>query len=90
MIKFMFKEDTLTARQPAKYKLDPAKKPKTIDVLPTDGLDKDKTIEGIYEIKGEELTVCVAKPGSPRPTEFASKAGSGHVLFVLKKAKPEK
>jgi uncharacterized protein (TIGR03067 family) len=70
------------------YKIDPAKKPKTIDVTPRDGPDKDMVLQGIYELDGDELKFCISKPGRDRPTEFVSKENSGLVLIVLKREKP--
>jgi uncharacterized protein (TIGR03067 family) len=64
------------------HKVDPTKKPKTIDS--TDG---DNTMLGIYRLDGDELTICVAGAGKDRPTEFTGKAGSGQVLLVWKRAK---
>jgi uncharacterized protein (TIGR03067 family) len=69
------------------FKVDPSKKPKTIDVTVTDGQDKGKTYLGIYELEGDTYKVCVDPEGKNRPTEFAIKPGSGHVLEVLKREK---
>src|SRR5262245_3232187 len=38
-------------------KLDPAKKPKEIDVTVEAGPNKDKVMQGIYEIKADEMRV---------------------------------
>jgi uncharacterized protein (TIGR03067 family) len=67
------------------YKLDVGRKPKTIDATFTGGPDKGKTMVGIYELEGDTYKVCMALPGKDRPTEFASKPGSGHVMEVLKR-----
>lgn len=64
------------------------KKPKTVDTEVTAGEHKGKTIQGIYEIDGDTLRVCVALPGKgERPTEFSAKAGSGCNLTVYKRDK---
>jgi uncharacterized protein (TIGR03067 family) len=68
-------------------KLDPTKKPKTIDVSVTEGERKGKTALGIYEIESDAFRVCVARPGDERPTEFSAKAGSGCTLIVYKRDK---
>jgi uncharacterized protein (TIGR03067 family) len=71
------------------FKLDPTKKPKTIDAAPKGGLFGDKELKGIYEIKGDSLKMCFAESGKDRPTEFKSEADSGHILLVLKRKKAD-
>ena len=68
-------------------KLDPSKKPKTIDMEQVVGEHKGKIIQGIYEIDGDTLRVCLAQPGKERPTEFSAKAGSSNALAVYKREK---
>jgi uncharacterized protein (TIGR03067 family) len=68
-------------------KLDPFKKPKTIDTEQTVGEHKGKIILGIYEIDGDALRVCVAPPGKERPAEFTAQAGSGNSLAVYRREK---
>ena len=70
------------------FKVDVTQKPKTIDITFTDGPEKGKTIVGIYELEGDTYKVCLSVNDKDRPKEFASKAGSGHVLEVLKREKP--
>lgn len=69
------------------FKVDPSKKPKTMDMLPSEGRYKGKTLLGIYELDGDTLKICFAEPGKDRPTEFTSK-GSGVVLAIHKREKP--
>lgn len=78
------KGDKIAAR--VTFKLDPAKEPKTIDLVDT---DKKRLIRGIYSFKGDTLTICDrgAEKGE-RPTEFGTKPDSGFVQFVLKRVKP--
>jgi uncharacterized protein (TIGR03067 family) len=71
----------------AKIKIDPSKKPKTIDYDVTDGSAKGKTVLGIYEIDGDTVKFCFAAPDKERPTEFKSKEGSGHTLSFWKRKK---
>jgi uncharacterized protein (TIGR03067 family) len=63
-------------------KIDPAKSPKTIDLTPNFGDDRNKTTPGIYEIDGLTLRIC-ACPKGDRPKKFASEKGL--LLMVLKK-----
>ncbi len=69
------------------FKVDPTKKPKTIDVTFTDGPEKGKTTLGIYELEGETYKACIDPAGKARPTEFAIKPGSGHALVIHKREK---
>ena len=66
-------------------KIDPTEKLKTMDIQPEG--EKD-TIFAIYELEGDTLRVCISPVGKERPTEFASKPGTGHALVVLKREKP--
>lgn len=68
-------------------KLDPTKSPKEIDLTPSAGPNKGKTLHGIYELDGDTFRYCLAVDGKDRPTEFSSKPGSGHGLFVNKREK---
>jgi uncharacterized protein (TIGR03067 family) len=67
------------------YKVDPAQKPKALDIEIADGPEKGKAYLSIYEFKDGELRICHALPGNPRPKAFVSEAGSGQVLEVWKK-----
>ena len=71
----------------AKYTLDPAKKPKAIDYMMTEGPTKGKTHLGIYEMDGDTVKFCFAAPGKDRPTEFTAKEGSQRTLSVWKRDK---
>lgn len=68
-------------------KIDPTRTPKTLDATQTaEGDNKGKTSLGIYELKGDTLTLCSVEPtAKERPTEFASKPGSGHFLRVYQR-----
>jgi uncharacterized protein (TIGR03067 family) len=68
-------------------KVDPTKKPKTVDIVPSQGENKGKAIQGIYEVDGDTFRECLDVQGKGRPTAFATKADSGQVLIVYKRAK---
>jgi uncharacterized protein (TIGR03067 family) len=89
--KLIFKDGKLTIKNMKKkkdengtYKLDPGKKPKTID-LTQDG--SDKTLKGIYELKGDKLTICVSPPDSERPDKFESLEGGKTMIIELTRSK---
>jgi uncharacterized protein (TIGR03067 family) len=73
----------------AAVKLDPTKKPKTMDVAFSEGENKGQTVPGIYEIEGESFRVCHARPGDERPGEFSAKAGGGRTLVVYKREREQ-
>lgn len=64
---------------------DDTKTPKWMDVLPDGGPSKGEKIPGIYQIEGNNLTICMADKGKARPTQFASPKGSDHTLMVFRK-----
>jgi uncharacterized protein (TIGR03067 family) len=68
-------------------KVFPDKKPKEIDSTYTNGLNKGKTVKGIYEIDGDTIKYCWAAPTKDRPKAFGSKPDSGHTLMILKRVK---
>lgn len=67
------------------FTVDEAKK--TIDMKPTTGRYKGKTLLGIFKISGDTVTLAFGEADKERPTGFESKAGSGVVVAVMKKAK---
>jgi uncharacterized protein (TIGR03067 family) len=78
--------DATGQNEEGKVKLDPDKKPKTIDFIIETGTDKGKTQLGIYAFEDGKLKLCVSKAGeTDRPTSFKTKEGSMNVCFVLKK-----
>ena len=69
-------------------KVDTSKTPRQIDMTPSEGPNKGQTALGIYEVKGDEVHICFTRPGGKdRPTELASKEGSGLTLITLKRVK---
>jgi uncharacterized protein (TIGR03067 family) len=68
--------------------LDPAKKPKQIDIEVTSGEHKGVVYLAIYEIDGDTLRLCFAMPDRPvRPTEFSAGQGSARALSEFKRVK---
>jgi uncharacterized protein (TIGR03067 family) len=75
-----------TSENHGTFKVDPTKKPKTIDITMIQG-EKRQTLLGIYELEGDTYKLCGDMSGKSRPTEFAIKPGSGYILEVLKREK---
>jgi uncharacterized protein (TIGR03067 family) len=60
--------------------------PKVIDLTVSEGQDKGKTQRGIYKIEaniynGFYLTICFARPGADRPSEFLYKPEEGQQVY---------
>ena len=75
--------------QTATITIDPTTKPKRYDMTDPEGPKKGQVLQGIYELEGDTWKYCQDKTGKGRPTEFSGKAGSGWVLVIMKKEKPE-
>ena len=89
----VIKDDTFLFPDSAEYatskegmiKLDATTKPKQMDATSTE----KEVMLGIYELDGDRYKVCFAATGNPRPSEFASKPGSGNLLQVWKRKKKQ-
>jgi uncharacterized protein (TIGR03067 family) len=57
-----------------------------MDITIAAGSQTDATMEGIYELKDDELRICAKVFGKDRPSEFAAPEGSSIVLLTLKRA----
>jgi uncharacterized protein (TIGR03067 family) len=64
------------------FVLDSEQHPKAIDFTQREG-----TIHGIYELKGEALTICVAKAEGPRPEDLATRANDDRILSHYKRVR---
>lgn len=69
------------------FKLDPAKNPKTFNMIFAQGTKKGEVGLGIYTLEGETLKVCFDPTGQKRPTDLKSEPGSGHYLAVYQRSK---
>jgi uncharacterized protein (TIGR03067 family) len=96
-LKFVIQKDKVAVKGDARVlkefaqgtvKLDPSTTPRALDFKVGKGSRKGDVIEGIYRLKGDELTVCARLVGKERPAKFESPADSNVVLIVLKREKP--
>jgi uncharacterized protein (TIGR03067 family) len=67
------------------FKIDPTKTPKTVDYHQGPGNNPNQIWLGIYEIHGDTFRDCIAPPGQPRPKDFSTPPGSGHIMQVHKR-----
>jgi uncharacterized protein (TIGR03067 family) len=63
--------------------VDPAKPAGEINFAYASGDLLGQTMEGIYELDGANLKICLANPSSPRPSQFES--GETRTLMVLER-----
>jgi uncharacterized protein (TIGR03067 family) len=78
---------------PTAYKLDPTKKPKWINFTGKDG----RFATGIYDLRGDELSICYNEAGTERPNKFSSEPKTpdprslrtpNDVLMILRRESP--
>jgi uncharacterized protein (TIGR03067 family) len=67
------------------FKFDPTTMPKVVDMTVAEGIQKDASMEGIYELKGGTLKLCVRVFGKDRPADFSAPDGSSIALLTLTK-----
>jgi uncharacterized protein (TIGR03067 family) len=69
----------------ARLRADAARKPAEIELIPEgDEFDKGRAFKGIYELKGDTLTITFVEDGE-RPTDFATTAKTATKLVLVKK-----
>jgi uncharacterized protein (TIGR03067 family) len=76
-----------------KLVVDPAANPKALDFLPAEQVVPIPEWQAagrpsIYELKGDELRICFAAAGQPRPSGFAAELDKRLTLFVSRRVKP--
>lgn len=94
-LKIVFQDDKIWVVKPTgaepklKFKLDPGKNPKNIDLIVQEGKDKGKVAPGIYSLEKGKLRLCLNIFGdlSIRPREFKTKERDGVGNATLERAK---
>jgi uncharacterized protein (TIGR03067 family) len=71
------------------FTIDTSKTPKELDVKPTGGPGKGKTMKAIYKLDGDTLAICYEHDtdSGKRPEKFETKAGTTQLLIVYKRMK---
>ena len=59
--------------------------PHTIDILGTDGPNKNKTIKAIYRLVSNHLHICYDLSGNDYPEEFVSRTHPQHFLVTYRR-----
>jgi uncharacterized protein (TIGR03067 family) len=65
----------------------PASSPASMDIHGQEGPNAGRTIQAIYELAGEQLTVCYQLGSGERPGEFKSAKGSKVLLIHYKRVR---
>jgi uncharacterized protein (TIGR03067 family) len=65
----------------ARYAVNKSSVPKTVDYVLSNG----KLQYGIWRFEGENLQICFAVPGKPRPQDFNASKGSGNTYTAWKR-----
>ena len=77
-----------TVREKGTLKLDPAKKPKQIDLTTTkEGPFMGRNLPGIYELKGDTIVLCIEADKTERPTKFEAPEKTRLMLLTFKRDK---
>lgn len=93
-MRFTFKGDKLLIKgntnddteEECAYQIDAKQSPKQLDIKPP---KEKKAIQGIYELKDDELKICLRHASQPggRPKDFDTKADKKVVIVVFKRQK---
>ena len=81
-----FRMESAEAVYEGRFEIDAEAKPATIDIAFVEGPEAGNTALGIFELAGDQLTICLGLVGSDRPAKFKTPKGSGHALERLRRA----
>jgi len=93
-ITFAYMEDRFTLTvgeetQQGTYAIDPKPSPKTLDLFYTSGPNNGSTTVAVYEVDGDNLTVCYSLNSNNRPTELKSEGDQTRLLVKFERKKDQ-
>ena len=81
-----FRMESPEAHYEGTFTIDVGENPAHIDIEFVEGPEAGNWSFGIFDLNGDELTICLGVTGAPRPTGFVTSSGSGHALERLHRA----
>jgi uncharacterized protein (TIGR03067 family) len=81
-----FRTESIEANYDGVFTIDATAEPMRIDIEFVEGPEAGNWSYGIFELHGDQLTICLGLDGASRPSGFSTKAGSGHALERLRRA----
>jgi uncharacterized protein (TIGR03067 family) len=81
-----FRTESPEANYEGVFTIDVEATPAQIDIAFVEGPEAGNRCDGLYELRGDSLTMCLGLAGASRPKAFATRPGSGHALERLRRA----
>lgn len=81
-----FRTESPEANYEGVFTIDAGTEPMRIDIEFVEGPETGNWSYGIYELDGDQLTICLGLVGAARPVGFSTKPGCGHALERLRRA----
>jgi uncharacterized protein (TIGR03067 family) len=85
-----FRMESPEANYDGTFNIDVTTEPMRIDIAFVEGPEAGQSSAGIFELDGDQLTICLGLVGSSRPVGFSTRPGSGHALERLRRASAER
>jgi uncharacterized protein (TIGR03067 family) len=73
--------------QAGRVSVDPTRTPRALDFWVQEGLAADKTIPGIYELRGDSLEICYGDLDQERPAEFKTRPNTTQAKILYQRVK---
>lgn len=81
----VFRMESPEGNYEGSFEIDVEVVPHTIDIEFVAGPEAGNSAEGIFELNGDQLTICLGLVGATRPKAFVTKPGSGNALERLRR-----
>src|SRR4051812_5443578 len=81
-----FRTESPEANYEGIFNINVEAQPHEIDIEFVEGPEAGNWNFGIFRFDGEAMEICIDLNGAPRPTAFATTAGSGHAYEILKRS----